>query len=109
MVEREPVENRPARAFALGCDRSGVERAVELVAGLVAAGQAERVDVVVRLALAVERLSEGDVAFGQGAGLVREEDLDVAEVFDADQTLDDHLAPCQAAGAGGQADGHDCR
>ena len=63
--------------------------------------------VVVRVALAVERLGEGDVALGQGAGLVREQDLDVAEVFDADQALDDHPAPCQPPRAGGQADSDD--
>ena len=35
---------------------------------------------------------EGDVTFGERAGLVREEHVDVAEVFDADQALDQDLA-----------------
>ena len=63
----------------------------------------------VGLAETVERPREGDVALGQRAGLVREQHLDVAEILDADQALDDHPSSCQAAGAGGQADGHDRR
>ena len=81
MVEGQAVERR-RDGVAVGILRRGPERAVELVAGLVGAGQAERVDVVVRLARAVERLRERDLTLGQGAGLVGEQDLDVAEVLD---------------------------
>ena len=108
MVEREAVERSPTPVVGRALP-GGPEGAVEFVAGLVAAGQAERVHVVVGVALAVERLAEGDAAFRQGAGLVREQDLDVAEIFDADQALDDHPAPCQPPRAGGQADGDDRR
>ena len=94
---------------AVGGLRCSPERAVELVAGLVAAGQAEHADVVVRLARAVERLRERDLTLGQGAGLVGEQHLDVAEVLDRDQTLDDHALLGQPAGAGREADGHDRR
>ena len=40
----------------------------------------------------IDRAGEGDVTFGERAGLVREEHVDVTEVFDADQALDQHLA-----------------
>src|SRR5207245_217288 len=70
VVKREPVESRPTNLVVLGCDRGGMERAVEFVAGLVAAGQAEREDLLIDLAVPVERLSEGDVTFGQRACLV---------------------------------------
>jgi hypothetical protein len=52
---------------------------------------------------------EADVAVGEGTGLVGEQDLDVAEVLDADQPLDQYLLPGHAPGAGGQAGGHDRR
>ena len=87
--------------------RCGPERAVELVTGLVATGQTEDADVFVWDARAVERLRERDLAFGQCAGLVGEQHLDVAEVLDRDQTLDDHAFLGEAAGTGRQADGDD--
>ena len=46
---------------------------------------------------------EADVAFGEGAGLVREQDLDVAEIFDADQPLDQDALAGQAPRPGRQA------
>ena len=64
---------------------------------------------VVRLARAVERLRERDLTLGQRAGLVGEQDLDVAEVLDRDQALDDHALLGEAAGAGREADGDDRR
>ena len=64
---------------------------------------------LVRLAGAVERLRERDLTLGQGAGLVGEQDLDVAEVLDRDQAFDDHALLGEAAGAGRQADGDDRR
>ena len=109
VVERQAVEHRPGGVAVLRGARAGVERLVELVAGLLATGQAKRLDLFVRLALPVERLGEGDLPFGQRAGLVGEQHLDVAEVFDADEALDDHASPCEAARAGGEADGHDRR
>ena len=66
-------------------------------------------DVLVRLARAVERLRERDLTLGQGAGLVGEQDLDVAEVLDRDQALDDHALLGQPAGARREADGDDRR
>ena len=106
VVEGQAVERR-RDVVAVGGLRRGPERAVELVAGLVAAGQAEHADVVVRLARAVERLRERDLTLGQGAGLVREQHLDVAEILDRDQALDDHALLGQPAGARRQADGDD--
>ena len=64
-------------------------------------------DSVVGLAETVERLLESDPAFGEGARLVGEEHLDVAEVLDTHQALHDHPSPRQAPGTRGQADGHD--
>ena len=46
---------------------------------------------------------EADPALGQGAGLVGEQHVDVAEVLDAHQPLDQHLASGQPAGPGRQA------
>ena len=40
----------------------------------------------------VDGAGEGDATFGEGAGLVREQDVDVAEVFDAHEALHEHLA-----------------
>ena len=68
-----------------------------------------RADVVVRLARAVERLHERDLTLGERAGLVREQDLDVAEVLDRDQPLDDHAFLGQTARARREADGDDRR
>src|SRR5581483_5133965 len=61
------------------------------------------------VAVAVERGCEPDPALGQGAGLVGEEDLDVAEVLDRDQPLDDHRPLGQPFRSGGEADCDDCR
>ena len=108
VVEGQAVERR-RNAVAVDILRCGPERAVELVAGLVAAGQTEHANVIVRLARAVERLRERDLTLGQGAGLVREQHLDVAEVLDRDQTFDDHAFLGQPAGARREADGHDRR
>jgi hypothetical protein len=50
---------------------------------------------------------EVDAAEGERAGLVGEQDVDVAEVLDAHQPLDQHLARAHPAGPGGQAGRHD--
>ena len=57
----------------------------------------------------VQRLVEGDGAFGERAGLVREEHFDVAEVLDGDESFDEHLPAGQLSGAGRQADADDGR
>ena len=106
MVEGQAVKRR-RHDVAVDILPGGPECAVELVAGLVATGQTEDADVFGRPARAVERPCERDPTLGQGAGLVREQHLDVAEVFDRDQTLDDHAFFGEAAGAGRQADGDD--
>ena len=108
VVEGQAVERR-RDGVAMGILQRGPERPVEFVAGLVGAGQAEGGDVLVRLARAVERLRERDLTLGQGAGLVGEQDLDVAEVLDRDQAFDDHALLGQAASAGREADGDDRR
>ena len=110
VVERQRGRASASRRLSRGSLAGCAEGAVELVARLVAAREPER---VARrssgLPCAVERLGEGDVPFGQRAGLVGEQHLDVAEVLDADEALDDHLSPRQPAGAGRQADGDDRR
>ena len=66
-------------------------------------------DRIRRPARRVERRGEGDPAFGQRAGLVREEHVDVAEVLDGDQPLDEDLPLRQPSRAGGEAHGLDRR
>ena len=98
VVEGQAVERR-RDGVAVGILRCSPESPVELVAGLVAAGQAEAVDAVVRPARAAERLRKRDLTLGQGAGLIREQNLDVAQVLDRDQALDDHTLLRETAGA----------
>ena len=52
---------------------------------------------------------EADPPVGQRAGLVGEQHVDVAEVLDADQPLDQHLAAAHPPRPGGQAGRHDGR
>ena len=61
------------------------------------AQQPEQQRFVVGLAVAPGRPHEADAALGQGAGLVGEQHVDVAEVLDADQPLDQDLLPCELA------------
>jgi DHA2 family methylenomycin A resistance protein-like MFS transporter len=56
-----------------------------------------------------EGLVEGDRSLGEGAGLVGEQDLDVAQVLDGDQPLDQHPAAGQLARPARQADADDRR
>ena len=71
----------------------------------------DRGDAHVRLAVpdASMRLVELDVPLGEGAGLVGEQERDVAEVLDADEPLDEHLELREPARPGRQAHGHDRR
>jgi hypothetical protein len=62
-----------------------------------------------RLAGRVQGLVEGDRSLGEGAGLVGEQHLDVAEIFDGDQPFDQHPAAGQLARPGRQADADDRR
>ena len=53
----------------------------------------------------VDRAFEADATFGERAGLVGEEDLDVAKILDAHQPLDQDLLACESTRARGQARG----
>ena len=61
------------------------------VIGRLVADQAEQQRPVAALACGVEGRLEGDRPLGQRAGLVGEEDLDVAQILDGDQPLDQDL------------------
>jgi hypothetical protein len=54
----------------------------------------------------VECGAQRDPARGQGAGLVRDQHIEVFEVFDAHQALDQDLALGQPPRPGGQAGAH---
>ena len=71
------------------------------------ADQPEHEHVRVWLTVRVERTVIGDGAFGEGAGLVGEQHLDVAEVLDGDETFDQHPFSGQLPRPGRQADAHD--
>jgi hypothetical protein len=64
--------------------------------GLVAQ-QPEQQRFVIGPSVAPGRAHEAEGALGQGAGLVGEQHVDVAEILDADQPLDQHLASGQLA------------
>ena len=55
----------------------------------------------------LDRIDEFHPPLGQGSGLVRDENVDVAEVFDANETFDQHLGRRQAPRSGGQAGADD--
>ena len=57
--------------------------------------------------VSTDRPHETDLPDGEGAGLVGEENIDVAEVLDADQSLHQDLARSQPARTGGEAGCHD--
>ena len=57
----------------------------------------------------VEGPVKRDQALGQGAGLVREEYLDVPKVFDRDGRLDEHVLRSERPRSCRQAYGHDGR
>ena len=93
----------------VGLPERGVER--------VGAGAADgRVDVGGQHAQAQDRVAvtpcgvdsgdEGEPAIGESAGFVGDQHIDVAEVFDADQPLDQHLELGQLPGSGRQAGAH---
>ena len=71
------------------------------------AHQPEQQRAVTLLPVSVESPLEGDRPLGEGAGLVGEEDLDVAQVLDGDQPLDQHLLRHEGPRACGEADRHD--
>jgi len=48
-----------------------------------------------RVATATTRAHEAEAALGQSARFVGEQHVDVAEILDAHQPLDQHLAPSQ--------------
>ena len=117
MVEGRLRDPPPAVGACTGSVRRLPERAVELVAAhdgtvlerRVVGDQPERQHLRLGLAGGVECLLELDPPFGERAGLVREQHLDVAEVLDRDEPLDDHRLPHQPAGTGRKADGDDRR
>ena len=73
------------------------------------AHEPEQQRAVAVLPVGVEGPLEGDQPFGEGARLVGEEDLDVAQVLDGDQPLHQHLLRREGLRAGRQADRHDGR
>src|SRR6266540_1411623 len=116
VVERR-FRHAPPAVGAGASIRCFPERAVEVVAaddrsvlqrGLVR-DQPERQHPQLGPAGGVERLLERDPSLGEGAGLVREQHLDVAEILDRDQPLDDHRPLREPARSRRQADGDDRR
>jgi hypothetical protein len=74
------------------------------VAGLdVRRPRTELEDVGIVRALGVHGGHEPESALGQGSRLVRDEDVQVTEVLDADQPFHQHLPPSQGTGARGHA------
>ena len=71
------------------------------------AHEPEREHVRAVVAGRVDRPLEADVAVGEGAGLVGEQHVDVAEVLDAHEPLDEDLLLGEPTRAGGQARRHD--
>ena len=92
----DPVELGRGAGSRAGCFP---ERDVERVAahcsvrgrGGFVAHESEREDVGAVVAGGGDRSFEADVAVGEGAGLVGEQHVDVAEIFDAYEPLDEHL------------------
>ena len=107
VVEGEPIERVPCDGVVgIGWGRVP-ESAVEFVAGAIAACQPKVKHPTTGAAVGRERVGEADLAVGEGAGLVGEEHADVAEIFDADESFDDHVSLGETAAAGGKADRND--
>ena len=105
---------RPASGAAPGADHRAWSNAFPPTGPSVGdrrfvAHQPEQQRAIARLPVGVECPLEGDHPFGEGARLVGEEDLDVAQVLDGDQPLHQHLLRREGLRAGGEAHRHDGR
>ena len=105
---------RPPATFGLEAapDREveGVpERDVAVLEVELAAQEPLQVEVVPDRAGGADRLAVADLALGQRAGLVGEQDVGIAEVFDRDEPLDQHRLLRHPPRPGRQAHGHDRR
>ena len=73
------------------------------------AEQAQSEHLIIRSTADVHCPDKTDVAFGECAGLVGQEDLDVTEILDAHETLHQHTLLGETARSGRQARRHDRR